>query len=161
MARYLLPLFPGQVRLCAVGRQIQLLTPNYLRVYPEAEGYINRDASVNVFTIEATPDQVNVVQQGQGVEHLLWKGNKNARDNNADLVAVAVEALIAAPVADGKVAELQVQVTNLTAQLGATEDKLKVATAAQADLQAKLAANFEAAEKAIAAAQGATTSTGA
>lgn len=157
--RYLIPLLPGQVRLQASGRQIQLVVPNYFRVYPEGQGFVNSDGSVNVFSVEASPDQVNVVQEGASQQHLLWKGNKNSRDNHADLVTVAVECLISPAVSAESVAlkeelaQAQARIVVLTAQLGAEEDKVRVAGVQVIDLQSKLEANFAAAEKAIAEAK--------
>lgn len=153
--RYLIPLFPGQIRLACTGRTIQLVVPNYFRVYPESEGYVNTDGSIIVFAIEASPDQVNVVQEGSSVQHLLWKGNKNSRDNSADLVSVPVESRIsaAADTSGPALAEAQSKITVLTAQLGAAEAKAAAGGLAIVELEKKLADNFAAAEKAIAEAQ--------
>lgn len=162
MARYLLPLMQAQVRLANAGNRAQLVVPNYTRAYPEADGYKNTDGAVMVFVIDANPDQVNVVQEGAGQQHLLWKGAKGSRENHADLVSVIMESLIAPAVSKDApaLAEAQATVAKAGETIAALTTRLQAVTAERDEAKEALAKNFAATEAALKAAAAAGTASG-
>jgi len=90
MSTYFCVVRPEQIngKLAAYDGQIVYHLPNYTEIFIE-EPALN-DSSLQVFTIEVRDGEVRQYQNGEKIQHLLWKGDQLSRSRPQDLVSVAI-----------------------------------------------------------------------
>lgn len=99
---YFLVCRPEQIngRMAAHGGKLLLNVLNYTELLVERP--VLTDDNLQVFEVEVGLDQVRVQPEGDREVHLVWAGEKHARNRPSELVTISVRSLVGF-VSDGAV----------------------------------------------------------